>query len=69
MQIEDRQKAFLKGLEELSKQTGVTMTVQNQPEQLNSGVVQIRATLALVQVEGWTEPPQAPASDTTEPKK
>jgi hypothetical protein len=46
MTIEDRQKQFLKGLEELSKQTGVTMTVQNQPEQLNNGVVQIRASIS-----------------------
>lgn len=55
MSIQERQEQFIKGLEGLSKHTGITMTVQNQSEQLNNGVIQIRATIALVQVEGWTE--------------
>jgi hypothetical protein len=62
---QERQKAYLEALNQLSQQHGFTLNAVIQAEQLNNNVVQARAIVVVEPVADWKPVSQAPATETT----
>lgn len=56
MSEQERREAFAKALEAATAAFGITIGIQNQSEQLNSAVVQTRASVVLLTVTDWKAP-------------
>lgn len=56
MSEQERREAFAKAIEAATEAFGITIGLQNQTEQLNSSVIQVRANVVLVTVADWKAP-------------